>query len=324
MDGDASHSCQWVMGRSQLLKRESSGRRGLAERSPAHTMLSAERTSASPASWNPAVSSRPDTQQSVVSSRHSVIQRLKLWQKRTPFSAYWLDNRHLHACVAALAPHAKGTLLDVGVGEGQFDHYFAPYVKRTWGLEYPPVVFGILNPKLWDHIERVRGIIDIFGDGQELPVATASCDTVLSVEVLEHLPDPERCVAEMARVLKPGGKLLFTVPFVQPLHQLPFDFRRYTLHGLKDVLERNNLEVDSITPRGNVATAAGAVVSQYILRHWAAKRRNHDGAVTMHPIRGPLALPFLAAAQLFFAVMERFAKDDALCLGYGVVATRKS
>jgi SAM-dependent methyltransferase len=270
------------------------------------------------------VSSRTDAPQSVVSSRPSLVRRLKAWQKRTPFNAYWLDNRHLHAAVSALAPHATGTLLDVGVGEGQFDRYFAPYVTRTWGLEYPPVVFGNLNPDLWNHIERVRGIIDIFGDGQVLPVRTASCDTVLSVEVLEHLPNPESCVSEMARVLKPGGKLLFTVPFVQPLHQLPYDFRRYTIHGLADILERNGLKVESITPRGNVATAAGAVLSQYILRHWAAKRRNHDGAVTMHPIRGPLALPFLAAAQLFFAVMERFAKDDALSLGYGVVATRSS
>jgi SAM-dependent methyltransferase len=251
-----------------------------------------------------------------------VIQRLKAWQKRTPFNAYWLDNRHLHACVRALATHARGTLLDVGVGEGQFDNYFAPHVERTFGLEYPPVVFGNLNPDLWNQIERVRGIIDIFGDGQQLPVRSASCDTVLSVEVLEHLPHPEHCVAEMARVLKPGGKLLFTVPFVQPLHQLPYDFRRYTPHGLEDMLGRHGLQVDSITPRGNVATAAGAVVSQYILRHWSARRRNHDGAVTMHPVRGPLSLPFLALTQAFFALMERFARDDALCLGYGVVATR--
>lgn len=268
------------------------------------------------------MTSADPTQRSVVSTRRPLIQRLKAWQKHSAFSPYWLDNRHLHAAVAALAPHARGTLLDVGVGEGQYNHYFEPHVERAFGLEYPPVVFGNLNPELWDYIEVVHGIIDIFGDGQCLPVASESCDTVLSLEVLEHLPDPDACVAEMARVLRPGGKLLLTVPFLQPLHQLPYDFRRYTPEGLRHGLESAGLEIVEIAPRGNVATAAGAVAAQYVLRHWASRERKHDGSVAMHKLRGPLSLPFIALAQLAAVAAERFAKDDALCLGYRVVARK--
>lgn len=263
-------------------------------------------------------------QRSVLSTRPGWVRRLASWQKRTFFNPYWLDVRHLHAAVAGLAPQARGVMLDVGVGERPYATLFAPHVSRYLGLEYPPVVFGNLNPDLWSYIHVVHGIIDVFGDGQELPVASASVDTVLSLEVLEHLPSPERCVAEMARVLRPGGRLLLTVPFLQPLHQLPHDFRRYTPRGLTDLLQAHGLKIESLLPRGNVASAAGAVVAQWLLRHLAAKERKHDGAVMMSRWRGPLVMPLIALTQAFFWVMERFARDDALCLGWTVVATRES
>ncbi|MCB9898885.1 MAG: class I SAM-dependent methyltransferase [Planctomycetes bacterium] len=260
--------------------------------------------------------------QSVLSRRSGWMRRLHAFHKHSPFNPYWLDARHLLRSVERLAPHARGVMLDVGVGERPYGHLFTPHVQRYFGLEYPPVVFGNLNPDLWNYIHVVHGIIDVFGDGQELAVRSGSCDTVLSLEVLEHLPEPERCVAEMARVLKPGGRLLMTVPFVQPLHQLPFDFRRYTPRGLGDLLERHGLVVELLEPRGNVASATGAVLSQYFLRHWAGKERRHDGSVTMSRWRGVLTLPFIALTQVFFAVAERFAKDDALALGYTVVARK--
>ena len=85
----------------------------------------------------------------------------------------------------------------------------------------------------------------------------------------------------------------------------------------------HGLEVEEIRPLGNVASAAGSVLSHYLLRHWAAKTRKHDGSVVMSRWRGVLTMPFVFLTQSIFFVAERFAKDDALCLGYSVVA-RKS
>jgi hypothetical protein len=52
------------------------------------------------------------------------------------------------------------------------------------------------------------------------------------------------------------------------------------------------------------------------LRHWAAGHRKHDGSIVMSRLRGALTLPFVAATQAVFALLVRFARDDALCLGY--------
>ena len=283
---------------------------------------------AAPTSLEPSVPSPPLTaddngRRSVISNRGSLLRRLVSWQRRTCLNPYWLDSRHLDASIARLAPFASGTLFDVGVGERPYESVFAPHVSRYFGLEYPPVVFGNLNPELEHDSSPVRGLIDIWADGQCLPLADACVDTVLSLEVLEHLPKPEHCVAEMARVLRPGGRLLLTVPFLQPLHQLPFDFRRYTPRGLAELVEENGLEVEILEPRGNVATAAGATLSQWMLRHLAAKQRKHDGSIRMSRWRGPLVTPLIALTQLTFAGLERLVTDDALCLGWTLVARKR-
>jgi len=275
-----------------------------------------------PAALSSTSTSPESAPRSVLSERAGWLQRLRGWSKRTPLNPYWLDLRHLQRAVERLAPSATGTLLDVGVGERPYADVFAPHVTRYFGLEYPPVVFGNLNPELWNYIHVVHGIIDVFGDGHELAVRDACCDTVLSLEVLEHLPEPERCVSEMARVLRPGGRLLLTVPFVAPLHQLPYDFRRYTPRGLTELLEAHGLRVERLEPRGNVATVAGAVLSQWLLRHLAAAAAKHDGSVTMSRWRGPLVLPLIALVQTAFAGLERVCSDEHLALGYLVVARK--
>ena len=93
------------------------------------------------------------------------------------------------------------------MGDRPYAALFAPHVRRYVGLEYPPACDN-LNPGISARLQRAQGVVDVWGDGQRLPFANGRFDTVLSLEVLEHLPDPDRCVAELARVLAPGGTLL--------------------------------------------------------------------------------------------------------------------
>lgn len=68
-------------------------------------------------------------------------------------------------------------------------------------------------------------------DLHDLPFADATFDAVIAVAVLEHVADPYRCVAEIARVLKPGGYVYSVTPFMQQVHMGRYDFTRFTFLG---------------------------------------------------------------------------------------------
>lgn len=78
---------------------------------------------------------------------------------------------------------------------------------------------------------------DVAGDGEHLPFREAVFDGVLLDAVIEHLAHPQRVVAEVHRVLKPGGVVLAHVPFLYPFHAAPHDYQRYTPMGLRMLFE---------------------------------------------------------------------------------------
>ncbi len=75
--------------------------------------------------------------------------------------------------------------------------------------------------------------VDIVGSVYELPFKDNEFDIALCMVILEHLEEPKRAIAEINRVLKPGGKILVSVPFMFPMHATPGDYWRFTKYGLK-------------------------------------------------------------------------------------------
>ncbi len=247
---------------------------------------------------------------------------LSALQRNTPFNPYWLEAHYLRRAVAELAPSASGWMLDIGVGERPYAEVFAPHVDRYVGVEYPAACNNLV-PGIVDLITSEHGFIDVWCDGHALPFETGSFDTLLSIEVLEHIPNPQRMLAEMQRVLKPGGRLLVTVPFTAPQHALPHDFYRYTPQGIRALLEQAGFRVDEVRPRGNFAASTGTLVAQWLMRTFGTRAWHHDGSVSMSRWRAPLVIPFIALAQVFFRSMGALCKDDQLtCMGYAVVAHR--
>ena len=78
--------------------------------------------------------------------------------------------------------------------------------------------------------------VDVVGDARMMPFSDASMDIVLATQVLEHIPDPIAVIAEIRRVLKPGGTLLLSVPSIFPQHGSPGDYWRYMPQGLEWIL----------------------------------------------------------------------------------------
>ena len=135
--------------------------------------------------------------------------------------------------IAAQRHLVRGRLLDAGCGNQPFRAWYAPLVDEIVCLDAAPL----------------EGV-DVVGFADRLPFADASFDTLLVTEVLEHVTDAERAVAEIHRVLRPGGHALITVPYLYPTHEAPYDFRRFTHFGLRGVLERHGLEVVRLDAKG--------------------------------------------------------------------------
>jgi SAM-dependent methyltransferase len=79
---------------------------------------------------------------------------------------------------------------------------------------------------------------DIVLDVRDMPqIADASIDCVVCNGVLEHVDDDLAALREIHRIIQPGGILLMGLPFNQPIHLAPTDFRRYTEYGIRYLLE---------------------------------------------------------------------------------------
>lgn len=128
-------------------------------------------------------------------------------------------------------------VLDAGCGESRFRALFSR--QRLVGYDR-----GVGDPR-WDY-----GRVDVRGDLRELALRDAAADAALCVVTLEHVPDPAGALAELARVLKPGGELLLVVPFLWEIHQAPHDFFRFTRYGMAHLLAGAGLAAEAIEPLG--------------------------------------------------------------------------
>lgn len=142
----------------------------------------------------------------------------------------------------------SGLLLDLGAGNQPFKVWYSGLAEKCVSVDVTPA------PGL-----------DVLSMAAPLPFGSSTFDTVLCTSVLEHVPDAEAVVSEIARVLKPGGRLLITVPFLYPTHEAPYDFWRTTHLGLRSVLTRHGLEVDTVAAQGG----PGLLVAHYLIASFA-------------------------------------------------------
>jgi SAM-dependent methyltransferase len=139
---------------------------------------------------------------------------------------FFFARRELMLAMRDLGPQLKGRVLDVGCGTKPYERYVA--ATSYVGLE---------------HNKTVHSRADVFYDGTIFPFAANEFDAVLCNQVLEHVFTPEQFLMEIRRVLRAGGLLLLTVPFVWDEHEQPYDFGRYSSFGLRALLERSGFKV---------------------------------------------------------------------------------
>jgi SAM-dependent methyltransferase len=101
--------------------------------------------------------------------------------------------------------------------------------------------------------------IDVVADAGALPFADRSVDAVICENLIEHLPHAQQVVDDMFRVLKPGGQLYLSTPFVYPFHASPNDFQRWSTTGLRHLCKAGHPEV--VAPRSGPTSA---LIAQFV------------------------------------------------------------
>ena len=131
---------------------------------------------------------------------------------------------------AALVP-SGALVLDAGAGSG-------PYKRLFDHARYESADFEQVDK----HYQKSTYVCDL----KKIPVEDARFDFILFNQVMEHLPEPKLVLAELYRVLKPGGKMIYTGPLFYEEHEQPYDFYRYTQFGLRYLLESTGYDIDRI------------------------------------------------------------------------------
>lgn len=176
--------------------------------------------------------------------RHRLGEAMRALFVRSPLHPQWLVLRHETRRLRDAARLARGRVLDVGCADGRLAAYLSEDCDYT-GLDYPATS---------DELYGTRPMV--YGDAAALPFADGSFDTVLLLEVLEHVRHPDAALAECRRVLAEGGQLLLSMPFLYPLHDAPADYQRYTVHGLRARLAIDGMRIVEEKPLGHPLTTA--------------------------------------------------------------------
>ena len=204
---------------------------------------------------------------------------LPTWN-RTYLTTVMLENS-LRQC----AGFVQGSVLDVGCGRRPYEKTFFSGASRYVGTDY---LSDRSNP-------------DVVSSALQIPFKQDTFDTVVSTEVLEHVPDPLLAMREMQRVLKPGGYMILSTPMYWPRHEVPYDFFRYPYDGMLHLVKQSGFELEKIFNRGRSYAFLGQVFQQ------------------IHPI------PTRAvgwAINRFFLWCDRHLNHDQITMGWTVVAKK--
>lgn len=205
-----------------------------------------------------------------------------------------------------------GRVLDVGAGQSPW---------RAWlpaSTNYQGIDVGYAN-----EFGMKDGHSDIiYYDGRLMPFGDATFDAVLCIEVLEHAEDPQLLITEIARVLRPQGTLLLTVPWSARQHHLPHDYHRFTRERLHALFMQNGFYSVDIRERGNDIGAIAnklTVLTIRLVRPATLLGLHNLWKYPLGLLCGVLAVGFVIAAHISVA-LEMGSKEDPL--GYFMHAKR--
>lgn len=199
---------------------------------------------------------------------------------------------------ASLRPGVR--LLDIGSGDAPYRELFdhVEYVTHDWENSIH---------------EGAQGA-DLVSSADAIPVEDGEFGAALMTQVLEHVPEPSAVLSEVRRVLAPGGAFFMTAPLSWEIHEMPYDFYRFTSEGLDHLLSSAGFVDIEIEARNDCFTT----VAQLMRNAASAMGRAPDG-LDGERLRASAALWRVAEQVARLAPLDT---TWALPLGYSAVAVK--
>ena len=126
------------------------------------------------------------------------------------------------------------------------------YGEPSYGRYFPNRIGVDIRPG--PGVDRVASVY-------ELPFPDDRFRNVLCMSVLEHLEDPACAIAEMHRVLTPGGRIIVSVPFLFPIHDAPGDYWRFTKFGLRHLF-RDGWHIEKLTAEADMQSSLAILLQR--------------------------------------------------------------
>lgn len=214
----------------------------------------------------------------------------------------WLGRKINDDSLKRHLPRLDGIVYDFGCGTRPYEQEILAVADRYIGVDWSNTLHGL-------HADIVADL------NKPLPVDNVIADHVISLQVLEHLCEPQTMLLEAFRVLKSGGTAYITVPFQWWIHEAPYDYFRYTRHGLEYMLGKAGFE-DIV-----IEESTGFWTMWFLKLNYQTARL----------VRGPKPLrwvirtcffPLWFVDQLVAPLMDRFWPAPQETAGYAVIARK--
>lgn len=203
--------------------------------------------------------------------------------------------------VAAVQPHASdGHTLEVGAfGHSRFRRFF-------------PDRIGV-DIREGPGVDRIASVYD-------LPFEDGEFENVLCMSVLEHLEEPKKAITEMHRVLKPGGRIIMSVPFLFPIHEAPDDYWRFTKYGLQKLFSEG-WEIIELKAEADVQDSMAILLQR--LAYQGQYRLDKLTKLKMLLMARILKWMPRWWHRMFGDIYKRKQEDEAFASAFFLVATKK-
>jgi len=225
-------------------------------------------------------------------------------------SPYFLIRYYLRRDIKYFAKKYKfeGKVLDLGCGQKPHEHLFGN--SEYIGIDFKDYSKNKDIPdKKPDYYFNEKYSKDL-----TLPFESESFDHAVSFQVLEHHPEPEIMIRELARIVKKDGLIMLSCPFIYALHEEPNDYQRLTEYKLRELFENNNCQIIRLKKQGSLFSTISMLINEQLNAFAAGSKFHYFLAVAVY-------FPFLLF-QYLSLFLDKFVKSDKIFINYLILVKK--